>query len=96
MGRAMPDYIRSNKLEIFGLLEAIDNGVASGDHDTVKTCRENLSLLARLEITRNDELTLAVRKVFDLTGRWDRTMLSDGGLAEIAPAVEDAIRLLNT
>jgi len=92
----MPDHIRLNKLEIFGLLQGIANGVEQGDHDTVEKLRENLSLVAHLEITRSDELALAVRKVFDLSGQWDRKTLPDGGMAEIRPAVDEAIRLLNT
>jgi hypothetical protein len=77
------------------LLQGIEDSVAKGDHKAVGICREGLSLLARLEIERPDELYLAVREVFDLSGRWDRSTLEDGGLAKIREAVETAIRLLN-
>jgi hypothetical protein len=91
----MADPIRQNKLQIFGLLQAIDDGVKAADHAKVDEARARLSLLAQLENERPDELAQAVRKVFDASGRWDRGVAREAESAEIAPLVEEAIQLLN-
>lgn len=89
----MTNPIHDNKLLIFRLLEQIGDNVRTGNKAAVEHDRVQLSLISQLEIERPDELTKAVRQVFDLTGRWER--LGDGTPEEISLAVDDAIRLLN-
>jgi hypothetical protein len=92
--RAMRDDIIRNKIEIFRLLESIGDGVGEHNHKYVGALRESLSLLARLR--GSDELTLAVKKVFELSGPWAwRQPPTNEGSVEIIEAVEDAILLLN-
>ena len=50
----MPDYIRSNKLKNFRLLQGIGDAVQKHDHKAVEILREQLSLLARLENAGDD------------------------------------------
>ena len=92
----MPDFIRPKKLQVHGLLIGIRDCVERRDHTGVETRRVALSLLARLEIEQPDELYASVRKVFDLSGKWDRQTLPDNGEAEISEAVDQAILLLNS
>jgi hypothetical protein len=92
-GAGMRDDIIRNK-QIFRLLESISDGVAASDHKHVGELRESLSLVAGFQGT--DELTLAVKKVFELSGpcAW-RVPPTNEGSGEIIEAVEDAISLLN-
>jgi hypothetical protein len=90
----MRDDIIRNKLDIFRLLESISDGVGEYNHKYVGVSRESLSLLARFQ--GSDELTLAVKKVFDLSGPWAwRAPPTNEGSGEIIEAVEEAISLLN-
>ena len=90
----MRDDIIRNKVEIFRLLESISDGVEGYDHKYVGVLRESLSLLAGFQ--GSDELTLAVKKVFDLSGPWAwRQPPTNEGSAEIIEAVEDAMSLLS-
>jgi hypothetical protein len=91
----MKNPIRGNKLLIFGLLQAVGDGIAAEDKTKVADARTSLSLISQLETGRPDELTSAVRKVFDLSGRWERGAATEEELDAIATAVEDAIALLN-
>jgi hypothetical protein len=96
MGRTLPDFIRPKKLEIYGLLIGIRDCVERRDHAGVDTRRVALSLLARLDIEQPGELYASVRRVFDLSGKWDRKTLPDEGEAEISEVVDKAISLLNS
>ena len=90
----MRDDIIQNKIEIFRVLENINDGVATSDHKYVGALRDSLSLLARFQ--GSDELTLAVKKVFELSGPWAwRQPPTNEGSGEIMEAVEEAISLLN-
>jgi hypothetical protein len=92
--QAMRDDIIRNKIEIFRLLESISEGVGAYDHKDVGKLRDCLSLLAKFR--GSDELTLAVKKVFDLSGPWAwRQPPTNEGSVEIIEAVEEAISLLN-
>jgi multidrug efflux pump subunit AcrA (membrane-fusion protein) len=77
----MTDHIRPNNLRIFGLLQALIDGVIRHDHKAVRRLRKKLALIARLdEIDAKDDLSKAVLNVFYLTGRWDRNALAGGPL----------------
>jgi hypothetical protein len=72
------------------------NSSWSSSHKGVETHRVALSLLAQLDIKRPDELYASFRKVFDLSGKWDRGVQPAVDLAEISEAVDEAIALLNS
>ena len=90
----MRDDIIRNKTEIFRLLESISDGVEASDHKYVGAHRDSLSRLAKFQ--GSDELTLAIKKAFDLSGPWAwREPPTNEGSDEILEAVDDAISLLN-
>jgi hypothetical protein len=95
MGRLKPDVIRANKLNIDRMLKGIREGMIGGDFKRVETCREQLSLLAQLELTRADHIYSAVRKAFDLSGRWEKRIASDDDVQKIMEAIKSASSKLN-
>ena len=90
MGKSKTDAIRRNKSNIYRILLGIREGIVAGDHKRVATCREQLSILAQLDKTRADHLYSAVRKAFDLSGRWERRVASDDDVEKIKKALEYA------
>jgi hypothetical protein len=90
----MPKDFRMDKVAVHRLLGDIRDAVQEKDRDLVDELREELSDLAQLDAGRDDRQTSAIRKVFDLTGRWDRGASPHVKEQEIFDAVDGTINLV--